>query len=58
MNILHFADDTVIFTSEKDNNIIEEILNIEFSYITQWLTNNNLFLRLKKIETAVVWKRH
>ena len=52
--ILLYADDTVIFTSDKDSKKIEEMLNTEFNNVTRWFTNNNLVLNLKKAKTEFV----
>ena len=52
--ILLYADDTVIFTSDKDSKRIEEMLNIEFNNVATWFTNNNLVLNLKKTKTEFV----
>ena len=52
--ILLYAEDTVIFTSDKDSKKIEEMLNIEFNNFAIWFTNNNLVLNLKKTKTEFV----
>ncbi len=52
--ILLYADDTVIFTSDKDSNKIEESLNTEFNNVAKWFTSNNLVLNLKKTKTEFV----
>ena len=52
--ILLYADDTVIFTSDKDSKRIEEILNTEFNNVATWFTNNNLVLNSKKTKTESV----
>ena len=52
--ILLYADDTVIFTSDKDSKRIEDLLNTEFNNVTTWFTNNNLVLNLKKTKTEFV----
>ena len=46
--VLLYADDIVIFTSDKDSTTIEKILNTEFNNIAKWFTINNLVLNLKK----------
>ena len=46
--VLLYADDIVIFTSDKDSKTIDKILNTEFNNIAKWFTINNLFLNLKK----------
>ena len=52
--ILLYADDTVIFTSDKDSKRIENLLNTEFNNVATWFTNNNLVLNLKKTKTEFV----
>ena len=52
--ILLYADDTVMFTSDKDSKRIEETLNTEFNKVATWFTNNNLVLNLKKTKTEFV----
>ena len=52
--ILLYADDTVIFTSDKDSKGIEEMLTTEFNNVATWFTNNNIVLNLKKPKTEFV----
>ena len=52
--ILLYADDTVIFTSDKDSKRIEGTLNTEFNNVAKWFTSNNLVLNLKKTKTEFV----
>ena len=49
-----YADDTVIFTSDKDSKIIEKILSTELNNITNWFTSNNFVLNMKKAKTEFV----
>ena len=50
---LLYADDTVIFTSDKDSKRIG-MLNIEFNNVATWFTNNNIALSLKKTKQEFV----
>ena len=52
--ILLYADDTVIFTSDKDCKRIEDLLNTEFNNVATRFANNNLVLNLKKTKTEYV----
>ena len=52
--ILLYADDTVIFTSDKDSKRIEDLLNTEFNNVATWFTNKDLVLNLKKTKTEFV----
>ena len=38
--VVKYADDTVIFYSNKDAEVIQTFLNNEFSSVTNWLRNN------------------
>ena len=51
--IVKYADDTVIFHSNKDAEIIQTVLNIEFSSMTNWLRNNELIINTKRGKTEV-----
>ena len=52
--ILLYADDTVIFTSEKDSKIIEKTFSTELSNITNWFTSSNFVLNMKRAKTEFV----
>ena len=52
--ILLYADDTVIFTSEKDSKIMEKTFSTELSNITNWFTSSNFVLNMKKAKTEFV----
>ena len=52
--ILLYADDTVIFTSDKDSKRIDEMLNTEFNNVATGVTNNNIVLNLKKTKKEFV----
>ena len=49
-----YADDTVVFTADKDSKIIEKTLSTELNNITNGLTSNNFILWLKKAEIEFV----
>ena len=42
--LLMYADDTVLFYSAKDVNVIEEKLNENLGLIGNWLRKNSLFI--------------
>ena len=52
--ILMYADDSVIFFSERSVAAVEEVLNQEANLVGKWFTNNNLKLNLKKGKTELV----
>ena len=51
--IVKYADDTVIFYSNKDAEVIQTVLNNEFSSMTNWLRNNELIINTKRGKTEV-----
>ena len=52
--ILLYADDTVVFTSSKNQETIEENLNSDLSNLAAWFYENNLVVNLKKGKTEVI----
>ena len=52
--ILMYADDTVIFFSERSVAAVEELLNQEANLVGKWFMNNNLILNLRKGKTELV----
>ena len=50
---LKYADDTVIFYSNKDAEVIQTVLNNEFSSVTIWLRNKELIINTKRGKTKV-----
>ncbi len=52
--MLLYADDKVIFYSDKDPKKIEGIINEQFNYVINWLEYNNLTINLKKRKTEAV----
>lgn len=48
--LLMYADDTVLFYSAKDVNVIEEKLNEDLGLIGNWLRENSLFINKEKTE--------
>ena len=52
--IITYADGTIIYFHDKDIRIIEKVLNTEFSYLSDWLTENELILNLKKDKTKIM----
>ena len=49
--IVKYADDTVIFYSDKDAEVIQTVLNNEFFSMTNWLRNNELIINTKRGKT-------
>ena len=49
--ILIYADDTVIFTSHRDINIIKGHLNEDINNLSKWLSQNELIMNIKKGKT-------
>ena len=52
--ILMYADDSVIFFTERSVAAVEIVLNHEANLVGKWFTNNNLILYLKKGKTELV----
>jgi len=50
-NIVTYADDTVIFTSSSEVNIIESHLNEDVNSLATWFHKNELIINLKKGKT-------
>ena len=52
--ILLYADDMVIFYSDRNYEEIETTLNQEFNLITKWISNNKLIINLKPGKTESI----
>ena len=52
--VLMYADESVIFFSERSVAAVEEVHNQEANLVGKWFTNNNLILNLKKGKTELV----
>ena len=52
-SIIKYADDTVIYVSRSDSELIQEKLNADILEVHNWLTNNDLSLNLGKTETLI-----
>ena len=50
-NIITYADDTVIYTSGKNKEDIEKVLQDDFQSLAAWLEANDLVINLKKGKT-------
>ena len=50
-NIGKYADDTVLFISHQDVDVVEKLLNKDFYNICHWLEENELIINLKKGKT-------
>ena len=53
-NIVTYADDTVIFTSSSEMNIIESHLNQDANSLATWFRKNELIINLKKGKTEAM----
>ena len=47
-NVILYADDAIIYYSNKDLDIVQETLNIELQNIAKYFRNNELIINLKK----------
>ena len=54
MDFILFADDTNIFYSHKDFNLLSGILNSEMLKLTQWCRANKLSINFKKSNFMVL----
>ena len=52
--IVKYADDTAVFYSNKDAEVIQTVLNNEFSSMKNWLRNNELIINTKRGKTEVI----
>jgi len=53
-NMLMYADDTVMYYSDKDIDIIQKHLEGDFDSLNKWLTLNELIINLKKGKTEIM----
>ena len=49
-----YADDTCLFFSNKDPNLIYERINYDLEIISEWLNANKLVINAKKCETMII----
>ena len=54
VDFILFADDTNIFFSHKDFNLLSETLNSEMCKLTQWCRANKLSINFKKLNFMVL----
>ena len=52
--IITYADDTVIFTSSKDLDVIQHSLNEDIGSLAPWFRDNELIINLRKGKTEVL----
>lgn len=52
--IILYSDDAVIYFADKDISIIQERLNADLECISNWFSDNNLIVNLKKSKTECV----
>ena len=48
LQLILFADDTIVFVSHKDEDCLTNILNAELNKLSKWFRANRLSLNLKK----------
>ena len=53
-SIIKYADDTVIYVSGNDSELIQKKLNADNLEVHNWLTDNDLSLNLKKVKTKTM----
>ena len=51
--VVKYADDTIIFYSNKDVEVIRAVLNSEFNSLTNWLEQIELIINTKRGKTEV-----
>ena len=51
--IVKYADDKIVFYSNKDAEVIQTVLNNEFSSMINWLRNNELIINAKRGKTEL-----
>ena len=57
--IILYADDAVIYFADKNISIIQERLNADLECISNWFSDNNLIVNLKKSKTeCVLFRTH
>ena len=54
LNFIHFADDTTVFTSGKDQDAVMRVVNQELTHIDEWLKANRLSLNVEKTSFMVI----
>ena len=52
--IITYADDTVIFTSSSDLDVIQNYLTQDLNNLSSWFRGNELIINLKKGKTEVM----
>ena len=52
--VILYADDAIIYYSNKDLDIVQETLNIELQNIAKYFRNNELIINLKKGKTEAI----
>ena len=50
-NILKYADDTVLYVTHKDINVVRDLLNKNFCSFCSWLDENQLLINTKRGKT-------
>ena len=54
MRIVHFADDTTVFTSDSDINNVHATVNRELVGVANWLKTNTLSLNVSKTSYIII----
>ena len=52
--MITYADDTIIYFHSNDINAIERVMSEEFTYLSNWLVDNELILNLKKDKIEIM----
>ena len=53
-----YADDTCLYYSSKDAELVQTVLNEDLKHIAKWLLSNKLKLNVKKCEFMVIGSKH
>ena len=53
-----YADDTVIYYSDKNVNVIESVLNTELQALDKWMSHNKLLVNYDKTVSMLLGTRH
>jgi hypothetical protein len=58
LNLVHFADDTTVFSSGSDLDALYELMNRELIEVDRWLCCNKLSLNIAKTQCMIVSNRN
>jgi len=54
LHFIHFADDTTVFMSGKEADILIDEVNVELVHVNEWLCANRLVLNTAKTTTMII----